>query len=228
MTSSQPTGPSIGQRIAPPRFLIFFSTFLAGMLAYRQWVRPGVRWNDWADALAMGFDLGAFVFLASLTSLLRKSSPAEIRRHAGENDANRGLVLMITTLLSVVVLAAISEELPAARNGEAGGFAKLIGTLLLAWLFANTVYALHYAHQYYGEHPATGEDRGGIAFPGTSEPDYADFLYFAFTLGMTFQTSDCDITDPAIRRVVLLHSLAAFIFNMGVIAFTINAIGGGR
>lgn len=219
-------GSSIGQRVAPPRFLLFFATFLAGTLAWHQWVRPEALWKDWADALAMGFDCGAFLFLASLIAFLRRSSAEEIRRHAGENDANRGLVLVITTLLSVVVLAAISGELSAARNGEVAGFAKLIGTLLLAWLFANTIYALHYAHEYYRQNPATGRDAGGIEFPGTDEPDYWDFLYFAFTLGMTFQTSDCDISDRTIRRVVLLHSLAAFIFNMGIIAFTINAIGG--
>ena len=63
--------------------------------------------------------------------------------------------------------------------------------------------------------------------PGTDEPDYWDFVYFAFTLGMTFQTSDVSITDRRIRRVVLGHSLAAFVFNLGVLAFTINVLGGG-
>jgi uncharacterized membrane protein len=88
------------------------------------------------------------------------------------------------------------------------------------------VYALHYAHQYYvaGEKP--DEDSGGLVFPGNLPPDYLDFAYFSLTLGMTFQTSDVEITSRPIRRIVTLHAFAAFVFNIGVIAFTINGIGG--
>jgi uncharacterized membrane protein len=67
-----------------------------------------------------------------------------------------------------------------------------------------------------------------VDFPGPGEPDYWDFVYFAFTLGMTFQTSDVAITDRAIRRVVTAHCLAAFIVNLGVLAFTINVLGASR
>ena len=68
--------------------------------------------------------------------------------------------------------------------------------------------------------------KGGIDFPGDKPPGYADFLYFAFTLGMTFQTSDVTISGAHMRRVVLGHCMAAFVFNMGILAFTVNAIGG--
>lgn len=102
--------------------------------------------------------------------------------------------------------------------------AKLIGTLMLAWLFTNTVYALHYAHIYYSSRD--GGDQEGIDFPGGIAPDYLDFVYFSFTLGMTFQTSDAQITGRAIRRIATLHSFAAFVFNLGVVAFAINALGG--
>jgi len=97
----------------------------------------------------------------------------------------------------------------------------VIATLLLAWLFSNTIYTLHYAHLSYG----AGKKCLGVDFPGTDEPVYWDFVYFAFTLGMTFQTSDVDISDSEIRRVVTMHSLAAFVFNIGVLAFTINVLG---
>jgi uncharacterized membrane protein len=98
--------------------------------------------------------------------------------------------------------------------------------LVLTWLFSNIVYALHYAHLFYLD-GADGGDAGGIDFPGCTTPDYWDFLYFSLTLGMTFQTSDVTISSRAVRRVVLGHSLAAFVFNLGIIAFTINVIGGG-
>jgi uncharacterized membrane protein len=94
----------------------------------------------------------------------------------------------------------------------------------LAWAGANMVYALHYAHLYYRS-DANGSDRGGLEFPGDRpEPDYGDFLYFAFTLGVALQTSDVAVTSPAIRRIVLLHCLEAFIFNMGVLALAISAL----
>lgn len=222
MVSSRSDTFSLGKTIAPARFVIFFLVFIGGTIAYDHWVEP----RRWLEAVAMGFDLGACLFLASLVNLLFASNPETIRRHARQNDANRILVLAITTVLTIVVLAAISGELGDAKSGDGLAMAKLIGTLSLAWLFANSIYALHYAHEYYTADPSGSGDLAGIDFPKTGEPDYSDFGYFAFTLGMTFQTSDCDITRRSIRRVALLHSLAAFVFNMGVIAFTINAIGG--
>jgi uncharacterized membrane protein len=98
----------------------------------------------------------------------------------------------------------------------------VITTLVLAWLFTNTIYAIHYAHLAYIQ-PDAGDC--GLEFPGTRQPVYWDFVYFAFTLGMTFQTSDVTITDPRIRRVVTVHCFAAFVFNIGVLAFTINVLG---
>lgn len=215
-------GASFGQTLAPPRFVMFLLLFVAGFFGWRALTGvPGL-----ADPLAMGFDFAATAFLVSLWPLLRDDDPATMRRHAGENDANRLLILGITTVLTVVVMSALVAELPGARHGNGLAKVKLLGTLALTWLFANVVYGLHYAHLYYSS-DANGEaHRGGLDFPGTPEPDYLDFAYFAFTLGMTFQTSDTGITSGAIRRIVTLHSFAAFVFNIGVIAFTINALGG--
>ena len=215
---------TIGNRIAPPRFLLFLAVLAAAYAGYRGTVADA----HWADATAMAFDAATLVFLVSLFPLLRESTPPGIRAHAGENDANRTLVLVVTSLLTVIAMAAISGELDGARNGQAWPLIKLVGTLVLIWLFANSVYALHYAHAFYSRSAETAGDAGGIEFPGTKAPGYSDFAYFAFTLGMTFQTSDVDITAPGIRRIALLHCFAAFVFNIGVIAFTINVLGGAR
>jgi uncharacterized membrane protein len=129
-------------------------------------------------------------------------------------------------VLGLAVLAAMGGELEGARSGDRWAMAKLVATLLIVWLFANSVYTLHYAHAYYLPDKATGGDAGGLEFPGRASPTYFDFAYFAFTLGMTFQTSDVAVTAPALRRAVLLHSGTAFLFNIGVIAFAINVIGG--
>lgn len=211
----------IGNRIAPWRFLLFLLLLIGGFFAYRS------AWpaSKLADAAAMAFDGAAIVFLVSLAPLLRGASPEIMREHAAQNDANRPLILILTSVLTIVVLAAIAAELPGARAGHADSIVKLVVTLLLIWLFANSVYALHYTHAYYTRDPA-GRDQGGIEFPGTPTPGYDDFLYFSITLGMTFQTSDTNITSSGIRRIVLLHSFAAFLFSIGLIAFTINVIGG--
>ena len=214
-------GKTIGNRIAPPRFVLFGALLPLGFVLWRM-IFPGTSWQD---ALTTAFDLAAAVFLISLLPLMRGFSVAEMRRHADENDANRALVLLIATALAAAIMAAISGELASARSGDSGAMARLLVTLVLVWLFANAVYALHYAHSYYFGSSAKGEHRGGIEFPGTPNPDYSDFAYFAFTLGMTFQTSDVQVTAPSVRRLVLVQSLAAFVFNIGVIAFTINALG---
>jgi uncharacterized membrane protein len=213
----------VGNRIAPRRFLLFIALLVGGYFAYRAaW--PMAKWSD---AGAMAFDAAAIVFLASLIPLLHDSSAEMIRDHAARNDANRPLILVVTTFLTFVAMTAISGELQDARNGEVMALVKLVVTLLLIWLFANSIYALHYAHAYYTRSDETDGDTGGIDFPGTRTPAYDDFMYFAFTLGMTFQTSDTNITATGIRRIALLHSFAAFVFSIGVIAFTINVLGGG-
>jgi uncharacterized membrane protein len=209
----------LGRRLAPPRFLLFLGLLIAGFFAHHALVGSG-----WTEAAALAFDLAATVFVLSLLPLLRESGAAVIRHHADANDANRPLVLIVTVLVMIIVMAAISGELPGARRGDMAAAIKLAVTLLLIWIFANSVYALHYAHDFYSATP-DGKDCGGIDFPGTPEPTYGDFIYFAFTLGMTFQTSDTDITATRIRAVALLHSFTAFLFNIGVIAFTINALG---
>src|SRR3954468_11112965 len=186
-----------------------------------------MRLNEeaWPDAafkgFMIGFDLAAAFFLLASSHLLRIEDPQIIRDHAARNDANRALLLLVTIAISAAVLGAVAME-TVGGGGAPGGKTKMliIATLGMAWLFGNSIYALHYAHLYY-----TAPD-GGLDFKQKVPPGYADFVYFAFTLGMTFQTSDVDIADRHIRNVVTLHCLVAFVFNLGILAFTINVLGG--
>ncbi|HUQ14296.1 MAG TPA: DUF1345 domain-containing protein [Novosphingobium sp.] len=213
----------LGNRIAPARFLVFLALLPAGAFAYRALV-PAAAWTD---AAAIGFDFAAMVFVVSLWPLFTDVTAEQLRAHSRDNDANRMLVLVVTTLVTLAAMAAIAGELPRAKDGDVLAMAKLVGTLLLIWLFANLVFTLHYAHYFYTSERSKGGDVGGLDFPGTKVPDYRDFAYFAFTVGMTFQTSDVAIRADKLRHVVLLHGFGAFVFNIGVIAFTINALGGG-
>ena len=208
---------AVGRHIAPVRFLLFAAVFagVAGALAA---LGDGSR-----TALLMGFDAGALVFLAASLTLLR-SDAEQMRGRAVDNDANRAGLLAISVLLSLVVLFAVGTLIASPEKLDRGDIVLIVATLLLAWLFANMVFTLHYAHLYYLQEG--GRDRGGLEVPGVKEPGYWDFLYFSFTLGMTFQTSDVTISGAHMRRVVLGHCMAAFVFNMGILAFTVNAIGG--
>lgn len=211
---------TVGKLIAPARFLSFLLLFAAGFALLAKGFEMRL-----SDSALLAFDGAAILFLLSLFPLFQQSSAVEMRRHAEENDANRILVLALTFLVSAIIMVTVGVELVQTDKPTARTLVTVIATLLLSWLFANTMYALHYAHLFYGDRK-DGKVRRGLEFPDTDTPDYWDFIYFSYTLGMTFQTSDVSIAERHMRRVVTWHSLAAFIFNMGIIAFTINIIGG--
>jgi len=178
----------------------------------------------WHEAVMAGFDVAALAFILSAWPLI-DADPDSIRRKAADNDANRQLMLLLTAIVSVVILIAVGVAVSQHGGPSGPAIALLLGTLALAWLFSNLVYAMHYAHIFYlGD--GKGGDSGGLDFPDTREPGYWDFLYFAFTLGMTFQTSDVAVTNGGMRQTALFHCLAAFVFNLGILAFTINVLGG--
>lgn len=179
----------------------------------------------WHEAVMAGFDIAAIAFMISVVPLI-DADAASMRRKAQANDANRGLMLLLTGIVSLVILVAVGMAISQHGGPNGAMIALLLATLLIAWLFSNLVYAMHYAHIFYLPNKG-GKDRGGLDFPEEAEPGYWDFLYFAFTLGMTFQTSDVSVTATAMRRTVLFQCLAAFLFNLGILAFTINVLGGG-
>jgi uncharacterized membrane protein len=208
----------VGQIIAPPRFLAFSLLFAAAGAA-------GVPYLGWGQGLLIAFDVAAFVFLASLAPLFRDCDVETMKSHARDNNANRFILLLLTSAVTTVILIAVGLEIAGRHSPTRAVILLVVISLLLAWLFANTVYALHYAHSYYLDSRIDDGHFRGIDFPGTTDPHYWDFVYFAFTLAMTFQTSDSNVTATSVRRTVVLHSFAAFIFNIGVLAFTINVLG---
>jgi uncharacterized membrane protein len=207
----------LGKKIAPPRFLVFIVLIVIGLAI-------GIPSLGWAIGSMAAFDVAAVTFFIIASPLLDDKAD-EMRTSAERNDANRAVLLAISGLVSLIVLAAVASELMQTGSPKPGMVVLIVGTLTLCWLFTSLIYALHYAHLFYGDDH--GRDSGGVDFPGTKEPDYWDFLYFSTCLSMTFQVSDMSISSGRIRRVVMFHCLAAFVFNLGIIAFTINVLGGG-
>ena len=202
-------------------------TRLGGFLVALGFLAPGcgiVFSLDWHSALLFGFDLAALLFLLSLWPIFRGSDAETMRRRAAQNDANRALMLLVTLGVMLAILTAVATELSGKSAPQPFAIALAVASLAIAWIFSNMVYAMHYAHLFYLGNDQ-GEDCGGLDFPDTPTPEYWDFVYFSFTLGMTFQTSDVEIKTAPLRRLVIIHSLAAFVFNLGILAFSINILG---
>ncbi len=202
-------------------------------------VMLGVTAGGWpilsrASALLLGFDSGVIVFLTLLIRRFGTGEPVSMRRRAAANEPDQGTMTLISFTILAVVLTAVGVELlgSARHHGTQVGLAAI--TLVMAWLFANSLFTLHYAHVYYLKADSdTGGDAGGLQFPtadGTpnsataTAPDYWDFAYFAFVIGMTFQVSDVVITSKRLRRLALFHAMLAFVFNIGVIALSVSLV----
>lgn len=179
-------------------------------------------WLPWYQAVMAGFDVAALGYAATLPPLFRLDA-AGIRKQAGPVDADRILLLVLTAVIMLTILTAVAAELTQNKTPDRLAIIQIIVTLFIAWCFSNMIYAIHYAHLFYDRSGRSG-DRGGVEFPKTKSPNYWDFVYFSYTLGMTFQTSDVSIVDSHWRKVVTFHSIAAFAFNIGVIAFSINIL----
>jgi uncharacterized membrane protein len=208
---------TIGNMIMPSRFLAFLATLIVAVPVCINLL------GNLPLGIMAGFDIAAVLLLGLCISLLSTRETGDIRQHALENDANRPLLLALTGIIMLVLFVAIAAE-SVGHNPQPETKVLIILTLALAWLISNLIYALHYAHLAYMKPDASCS---GLEFPGTSEPLYWDFIYFAFTCGMAFATSDVVIKDQHIRKVVTIHCLAAFAFNIGVLAFTINVLGSG-
>jgi uncharacterized membrane protein len=207
----------MGNIIAPPRFLLFLALLALGC-------GIGFKLLPRAEAVMAAFDLAAIVFLLACSPLFRCKAD-DMRQAARDNDANRVILLALTVILSMVILVTVASELIGPDHPSFYEKLLIMATLVLAWTFANVVYALHYAHLFYTSDDG-GKDMAGLNFPGDRrEPDYSDFVYFSFTIGVALQTSDVAITSPAIRRVVIGQSIAAFVYNLVVLALAVSVLG---
>jgi uncharacterized membrane protein len=207
------------------------SGLLAGLVAYAFLILFAAL--DWRMSFIAAWDIGATIALLALYFGLRKSSAATMKRNALREDAGKWAVLAFTLIAATASLVVITAEMPLIKS--AGGVEKIaraalvIYTVVLSWALIHTVFALHYAHDYYYDldvSPAHGSGVEPLRFPGKQAPTYGDFLYFSFTIGMTFQVSDVQIADSDLRRLALVHGAVAFFYTTGILALAINLVAG--
>jgi len=179
------------------------------------------RWRL-ASSLLIGWDVCCGLYLVFAFRVMSKADVHRMRRQARLQDEGQFGILILTAVAALASLVAIIALLGSASPGmrsPADLFLATI-TILLSWAFTHTIFALHYAHEYYDENDGKG---GGMQFPGDEpEPDYWDFMYFSFVIGMCAQVSDVTVSCKPIRRTVFAHSVVSFIFNAALLALTVN------
>jgi uncharacterized membrane protein len=185
------------------------------------------------DALThimIGWDVFSVCMIVMTWVTFFITTAKQIRIQSKVQDPNRSIVfilILISTLASflTVILLIVSKK------GDPTGFSWhlpiAVAGMLFSWILIHTGFTLRYAHIFYGDHKTEPNTHaGGLDFPGDTLPDYLDFAYFSFVLGMTFQVSDVQITSKRFRRLALLHGLISFSFDTTMIALTINILAG--
>lgn len=206
---------------------LFFASLLAVGAAFlsqghlRLPVQMVVIWNTFSLAVLV------LAWLRILTA-----NPRESLKTAKLQDSSRSTILLFVVVGAIASIFAVGFLLGSAHGRHGGLLAETIllsfGTLIGSWSLIHTLFALRYAHIYYGDDkdPSTAGQAGGLEFPGKAMPDYLDFAYFSFVIGMTCQVSDVQITGRGFRRLALLHGLLAFAFNTVILALSINLASG--
>jgi len=180
--------------------------------------------TDWRPVMRglVGWDIGIGLYVILAFEMMARANVHQIRRRAATQDEGAIVILVLTvatamaSLLAIVALLGTSAVGAAQRRSIELILATI--TIVLSWAFIHTMFALHYAHEFYDQSGVRG-----LAFAGgEEEPDYWDFLYFSLVIGMTSQVSDVGITTKEIRRTVAAHGVVSFFFNAALLALTVN------
>ena len=178
------------------------------------------------------WNAGMYCFLFQSWAVMLKATPETMSRRAKLNDDGRFVILFLITAAACASILAIGFIIHDVKKLAPGllflHIAVSVSTIIGSWLLVHTIFASHYARDYYQDDPSTPEidDIGGLDFPNCIMPDYWDFLYYSFVIGMTSQVSDVQIRSRQIRRLSLFHGVLSFFFNTAIVAMSINIIAG--
>ncbi|MCE6980920.1 DUF1345 domain-containing protein [Pseudomonas frederiksbergensis] len=177
--------------------------------------------------ILIGWNTGVWTYLLLMLWLTVRAKAPDVKRIAEVEDENAGLVLLLVCIAALASLGTITFELAGSRDLETArkllryGFTAL--TVIGSWLLIGVIFCVHYARLYYtwnGKEPA-------LRFAeGLTTPNYWDFLYFSFTIGVAVQTADVGVATRDLRKIVLAQSLIGFVFNTAILGFSINIAAG--
>ena len=174
--------------------------------------------------MLIGWHVTAVVLLVWIWAGIGRCDPAATKADATRQDDSRPTTFLLVVAASLASLVGVALALVKAKD-ESGTMvvwltAAAIVTVVLSWALVHTIFVLRYAHLYYLA------PEGGVDFPSHEDPDFVDFAYLSFTIGMTFQVSDTDLSARDVRRVALRHALISYLFGAVIVAVTINVIAG--
>ena len=183
----------------------------------------------WVLDITILWDVFALTFITTSWIVLFTRPLSDIVKQANKDDGSRAFVLgsiLVASFASMFAVLMLLTSKEHSKGNEAISVPLAVAGMILSWVMVHTLFTFHYAHLYYNEYSTKKNECTDLSFPGDEEPDYLDFAYFAFVIGMTFQVSDVEITSRKIRRTALAHGLLAFALNTFVVALTINLVGG--
>lgn len=204
-------------------------SILVGLLTYTA-LGHALPSAGWEVRIVAGWNAGAVLLLLLAWSVIWRCDPGRTHRRAASEDPGRravwGIILGASSLslFSAAYVLRRAKLLPPAY--QALLVILCLAGVVTAWCLTHTAYTLRYAHLYYRDDDEDGSHNAGLVFPNNDPPDYYDFAYFAFTVGMCFQVSDVTITSKIIRRAVLMHSVLSFAYNTAIVALAMNLVAG--
>jgi uncharacterized membrane protein len=181
-----------------------------------------------ATRTMVSWDVFCMCEIAIYLALFSSMCPKQLRVLASREDTSRSVVF---SFVITAIVGSLGGVILLLKNQDNWLLSTWLETLIyiagvtFSWILLHMLFASKYAHLYYGDHPTRkNEIAKGLDIPGDESPDYMDFAYFAFVIGMTFQVSDIEINSKRMRRLVLMHGLISFIFNTVIVALSINVI----
>lgn len=203
----------------------FFISFLLTAVVYMG-MSLSTDWQ-WSTNLLFSWNIAILIYLILTMKMLWATNQAHILKRAQQQDASKWIILLLVVLSLIMCFIAIIIELahlPDVTGVKAGHIALAIFTIIFAWLFMHTIFAIHYAHDFYLA--VENHQDGGLDFPKTPKPTYPEFLYFSYVIGTSAQTADVSITSRSMRVLNILHILLAYGFNTTILAICINVAAG--
>ncbi len=185
---------------------------------------------DWPVRGLLGWCCGVALYLMLSWWLCLKFDARRTRERVQAQDEPNMVLFFVLFLATVVCLAAITILMQ--QSQALSGMARMVQiglsviAMMVSWLFIQTIFAFHYAHRYYQHDKANDAEGPSLTFPGDVEPDYFDFMYYSYVVGMTSQVSDVQVTSREMRRLTLVHGVLSFAFNLLIVALSINVVAG--
>jgi uncharacterized membrane protein len=181
---------------------------------------------SWHARVVAGWDLGAVTYLGLAWMLVSASDAKMTRDHVLSQDLSGYLIFLFVVGASCASIVALGFVVGPIRTlpfwGRAWHLLLTVGALVSSWLLIHTVFAFHYAHRFYAGPHGRDSREPPLQFPGGREPDFMDFMYYSFVVGMTSQVADVAIASHSMRRLTMVHGILAFLFNIAVLALSIN------